>query len=147
MKVIWAVLCQSSVIDRDTNNISLFNVLEELTAISAAPQEGTKGSTPAKGIPYIFDLVTLWSRSMQEIPEQGYGRVRLFTPEGESPLGSEYEVDLTRYLRLRTRLHISGFPLKGEGIYRFVIDGKSETGDWTPMFEVPLRVVITSKKT
>jgi hypothetical protein len=99
------------------------------------------------GIPLILELVTFWSRSRQETPERGYGRARLITPHDEAPLGPDYEVDLTSYLRLRHRMHIAGLPIKGEGIYRFRIDGRDETGDWTPMFEVPLRVVLASAGT
>ena len=37
MKVIWAVLCENSVIDRDTNNVSLLNVLEQMQLVAEPP--------------------------------------------------------------------------------------------------------------
>jgi hypothetical protein len=53
----------------------------------------------------------------------------------------EFEVDLTQYLRVRFRSNIPGLPAGGEGVYRFLLDGKAPDSEWTPMFELPLRVV------
>jgi len=36
--------------------------------------------------------------------------------------------------------------MRGEGIYRFVIEHKEETGEWARKFEVPLRLVYTSSE-
>lgn len=145
MKVIWAILCQSAVIDRYTNNVSLFNVIEEITVTSTPPQEASAGGRMGAAASIVFELVTLWVRSDLEVPERGYGRIRLATPHDQISTGQEFEVDLTQYLRLRHRTHISTLPIGGEGIYRFVIDGRVDTQDWAEMFEVPLRVVIQAE--
>lgn len=145
MKVIWAILCQSTVIDRYTNNVSLLNVLEEITLTSAPPQEASGRKGMGAGASIVFEIVALWVRSDLEVPERGYGRIRLATPDNQISTGQEFEVDLTQYLRLRHRTHISTLPIRGEGIYRFVIDGRTDTQDWVEMFEVPLRVVIQAE--
>ncbi|MFQ5875655.1 MAG: hypothetical protein ACE5JL_17905, partial [Dehalococcoidia bacterium] len=147
LKVIWAVLCQSSVVDRYTINLSLFNIIEEITVASTPPQEPPAGGSLGEGVPAIFELVTLWARSIQEVPERGYGRTRLIVPGDESQMEQEYEVDLTQYLRLRHRMRISGLPIRDQGTHRFVIDGRGESGEWAQMFEVPLRVVIQTQET
>jgi len=158
LKVTWAILCERSVVDGDTNNLSLFNVIEEVIVASTPPQAPPAGESLSEGVSepgprYLglaagsFELVTLWARSTQEAPERGCGRVRLIFPAGESHLGPEYEVDLTRYLRLRHRMRISGLPIRGEGNYRFVTDGRGDSGEWAEMFEVPLRVVIQTEGT
>lgn len=147
MKVIWALLCERSVIDKETNNLSVHNVIEELTVISTPPQGPPVPTGPGEGIAMGFQLVALWTRSLEEVPERGNGRVRLVLPGDESQLGAEYEVDLTQYLRLRYLMHIAGLPMRGEGTYRFVIEGKDEDGQWTPMFEVPLRVIVKTEET
>lgn len=142
MKVIWAILCQNSVIDGDTNNVSLFNVVEELT-LPAPPPEAPRGRQLTVGLTLapLFQLVVLWTRSNQEVPEQARGRVRLLLPNDQEAVNQEFEVDLTQYLRLRNRINIAAFPVGPEGIYRFVVEGMTGTSEWAQMFELPLRVV------
>lgn len=148
MKVIWAVLCQSSAVDGESNNLSLFNIIEEVTITAPPPQEGREiGQLGA--LPMVSELVILWSRSDQSVGEHGLGRLRIMLPEGKEPDDPTYkpqvtpfDVNMTQHLRLRHRLRFMGLPIVGEGIYLFVIDGKSQDGDWEKMFEVPLRVVI-----
>ena len=70
MKVIWAVLCQSAVIDKDTNNVSLLNVIEEVKVPAKPPAELT--ATDLNLIsPATFELVTLWTRSDPGAEERG----------------------------------------------------------------------------
>lgn len=141
MKVIWAVLCQNSVIDRATNAISLFNVIEEIHAAPQPPQEPLMPGTVGKGASIVFQLVTLWVRSNQDAPERGRGRLRLVLPGGESSITGEHEIDLTKFLRLRHITQITTLPIRNEGIYKFVVEGKESNGRWSARFEVPLRVV------
>lgn len=146
MKVIWAVLCLNSVIDRQTNNLSLFNILEEISVLPV-PAQGPQSKGPGDlTFAPTFELVTLWGRSDENVPERGYGRVKLSLPasSSEAPkVAVEYEVDLTKYLRLRQIGRIHGLPAAGEGVYTytFIIEGKNEGQDWSPKFELPLRVV------
>jgi hypothetical protein len=72
MKVIWAVLCQNAVIDKYTNNISLFNIIEEIMVSADVPQEES-GEDFGVGIPVNMELVTLWTRSNQDVRERGHG--------------------------------------------------------------------------
>lgn len=142
MKVIWAVLCQSSAVDRDTNVVSLFNVVEEITFPAPPPEPTPSQQLPAGlNLAPIFQLVVLWTRSDQKIPEQGRGRLRLLRPNNAEALGQEFEVNLTQHLRLRLRIPLAGLPTDGEGIHQFVVEGMTGTSAWTSMFELPLSVV------
>ena len=143
MKVIWGILCQSSVIDRQTNNVSLFNVIEEISIPAQPPQMQPGQPWPTDVAPLMFDLVILWMRSDEDTPERGRGRVRLVVPNQKAPaLGQEFEVDLTNYLRLRMVLKVPGLPAGDLGMYRFIVDGKTDTSDWAEMFELPIRVAL-----
>jgi len=147
LKVIWAILCQSSVTDSGTNNISLFNVVEEIQLPAQPPQ--SLGEAVSRNIsPAVLELVVLWIRSEMEGPERGLGRVRLIQPGGaETTLGQDFEVDLNKFLRLRSRLRLAGLPTSGEGNYLFKLDGKPAGGEWTQMFEFPLRVILQAEDT
>jgi hypothetical protein len=142
LKVIWAILCQSAAIDKDSNNVSLFNVLEEVHVAAELPQEPSPGMEMSGLAPLPSELVTLWERTDPDVPEHGYGRIKLILPNGKSWQAGTHEVDLTRFIRLRSRGSIPGIPIGGEGVYRFVIEGKGEDGEWVQMFELPLQVVV-----
>jgi hypothetical protein len=141
LKVIWAILCERAVVDRETNNISLFNVVEEVAVPAQPPVSLKELGLPHGVVPVVFRLVVLWSRSDQGVPEKGRGRVRVGMPTETIAFGGEFDVDLMEFLRSRAMINLPGLPIGGgDGIYRFLIDGKTNSEDWTQMFELPLRV-------
>ena len=144
MKVIWAILCERVAIDRETNNLSLFNVIEEVT-VPAQPPLSLSEAIPKGVIPATFELVVLWVRSDLDVPERGLGRIRILIPDVSEEITQEYEVDLSQFLRLRARLRLPGIPAGGGGIYSFIIEGKPPGEDWTMMFDLPLRVVLQAQ--
>jgi len=146
VKVIWAVLCQTSVIDKLTNNLSLFNIVEEINVVAEVPQ-ATEGKDNPIRIPIAIELVTLWSRTDREVKERGYGRIKLVQPASEETTTPEYEIDLTEFLRTRNRMRMTTIPIKDNGIYRYIVEGRSDVGEWEQMFEVPLSIVIQKKET
>lgn len=140
MKVIWAILCQGSVLDRDTNNISLFNVIEELQLVATPPVPQTAGASAPIVAPFSMDLVVLFTRSQEEVPEQGRGRFHTVGPSGQQSVPQEIEVDLTKALRNRTTLKLHSFTIIGEGVYRFIIEERKALSEFVTLFELPLRV-------
>lgn len=142
MKVIWAVLCQRSLLDRDTNNISLIDVVEEIQVTAMPPQ--VEPGDPAYQLlaTNVVEFVVLFGRSNFDTPETSRGRVSLKTPSGTSTNAHEFEVDLSHNLKHRFRLKIPGIPIDGEGIYNFLVDCKTGTGDWDEKFVLPLEVKI-----
>jgi hypothetical protein len=143
LKVIWAILCQSSAVDLDSNLVSLFNVVEELT-LPAPPPQTPQGQQLPAGLTLapLFQIVVLWTRSDPEVPEHSKGRLRILLPGGGEATAPEFEVDLTQNPRARHRINLASLPVsRAEGIHRFVIDGMTGTLGWTEMFEVPLSVV------
>lgn len=146
MNVIWAILCERVVIDRDTNNASLFNIIEEVQIPVQPPVNPSELNHPAGVMPVAFELVVLWARADFEVPERGRGRISVTVPGGKDRLLPEFEVDLTQFPRLRTRLRLPGLPVGDTGIYRFVIEGKAGDSQWATMFELPLRVLIQAQE-
>jgi len=57
----WSILCRESSIDSQTNNISLFNILEQV-GIDAEVFAEKKGGA----IPMNLELVTLWEKQVEE---------------------------------------------------------------------------------
>ena len=61
---IWTVLCKTTAIDQQTNNISLFNVVEELRIEVETHDRHAAHPTLSKDlvIPAEMALVSLWKR-------------------------------------------------------------------------------------
>jgi hypothetical protein len=136
---IWSVLCTKAVIDRDSNNITLFEVIEQFTVkLPETPPEGGEGVIPA-----IFELVTLWARDYDDQPEVGQARVVLVRPNGliDDKGARPYEADLTAHRRTRQRMKYAGLLVREAGRHVFRVELRH--GDaWREVAAVPLVVNI-----
>jgi hypothetical protein len=142
---IWTVLCSHVITSRETNNVSLIDVMEELGLDVGV--EGDKKSTDQSVIPLPFRLVlvSLWSRMEDDKPIVGTGKDILLTPSGKTLGEQEFKIDLSNYVRMRTmrRLINLPIPVKESGKYRFqteLLDEESKT--WRVVSNIPLIINI-----
>ena len=143
MNVIWAILCQNVIVSQQSNNISLIEVIDELTVPVPPPQ--TLGESDEEFSATLdFRLTVFWARSDHRIPERGQSRVKLVAPDGRESTPVEQEIDLTQFPRMRSigRMIGSPLPLTQEGQYRFIIEVKTPDSDWQEVSELPLWVAI-----
>ncbi len=77
---VWSVLCTKSSIDSDTNNISLFEILEQIQ-VSQFPEPAGDAITV---VPMPVELVSLWTREPVGEPQQGECRLTMYSPRGKS---------------------------------------------------------------
>lgn len=135
---VWTVISSGVVVDHDTNNISIFNILEEISV----PEDAIKN----EAIGVLVEIVTLWVRSDLSKPEKGTSRIRLLAPNGEVLETAESEVDLATYERLRSRGLFQGLPYQGEGVYRFVLElQEDDKSGWKQVASIPLKVTMVKK--
>jgi hypothetical protein len=121
------------VIDIESQNISLFDVTEQLTLAS----DFFTGHTQ-RNLPIDLEVVSLWTRVRPEQPLRGKARLRFLSP-GESMIHQqEFELDLTQAPRTRSRLRINALPLQGPGQYNFALDVFN--GTWLECARVPLEI-------
>lgn len=103
---IFSVLCSGVSIDIETNALSLFKVLEQLTVYTERDQ-------PLQ-LPIHFELLSLWTRSSAEHPCRGKARVTLIAPSNiRKPV--ELVVDLSQSVNHRTRLISDKLEITGPG--------------------------------
>lgn len=145
---IWTVLCSHVITSRETNNVSLIDVTEELRLDIG--MEGDKKSTDQSVIPLPFKLIlaSLWSRMEDNKPIVGTGRDILLTPSGKILGEQEFRIDLSNRMRMRTmrRLIHLPIPVKESGKYRFrteLLDEENKT--WKAVSNIP--VIINIKVT
>jgi hypothetical protein len=140
MKSPWSVLCQAISIDRFSNAVSLFNVLEEITY---TPQGPLPDPLPALlYIPLNAQVASLWTRDDLDTPEVGRARLRLVSPSGPGPdlkEGGEYEVDLTVAKRHRQVATVATLPWTENGLYYFLVERQAEA-HWEEVGRLPLEV-------
>jgi hypothetical protein len=111
---IWSVLCSRSVIDSETNNVSIQDVIEHII-INAEPTENGF-------LPFPLELITLWGRKELDKPAIGTERVAFVTPSGKSSIISESKIDLSKVERHRHRVRLPGLPLSEGGRYYFKVE-------------------------
>ena len=128
----WSVLAERSLIDRDTNNISL-DVLERIALSDPLPAE------QVLLIPFRFEIVSFWYRRDMQVPARGTARIRHLGSNDDQLSQDEIDLDLFTYPRLRTRIGFLGLPVTSIGIHFFVVDLRDgET--WIEVARVPLEI-------
>lgn len=141
---VWTVLCRASSIDKDSGELSLFQVMEGFT-ISGPLSEALEG-TPTGSLPVApmnILLVSFWVRSDPAKPEKN-ARVRyvMVTPTGKRIAETEASISLHDNQRSRHKLIINHFPIFGkDGTYewRTQVPGK-KSGSWRTVARTPFEV-------
>jgi hypothetical protein len=143
MELAWAVLCRSSSIDRDSNILSLLNVVD---GIDFSPSDDDTPDENIPSLPIEVTAVSLWWRSDLNTEESGYQRVLVKKPDGSFFDLPSHEIKINlagNSRRFRSRVHFGALPYAGTGLYQFIIQYRSqETNDeWQDAGSVPLEIV------
>jgi hypothetical protein len=130
---IWTVACSRGVVDKASNNVSLQNVLEQLTIIGE-PSHDLK-------LRLELAIVSFWIRSNMEQPAFGRVRVTFVSPSGEDLASIESEINMLDHARSRNIMRAGVLPLPEAGYYNFRVDVQHKDSDtWQQVALVPLEV-------
>jgi hypothetical protein len=136
---VWTVLCSRAVIDRDSNNVSLENVIERVT-IEGQPEADA-------ALPLPLDVMTLWTRTAPDQPCQGRMRFECLFPSGAKFGEFTGVVNLQKTGNYRSKVHLPSLPLAETGRYLFVVYlQQPDTTDWRQVASIPLNVVSVPAK-
>jgi hypothetical protein len=132
----WTTVCQKSIIDRDSNNISL-DILEQVSVSMPPIPEGKDVII----LPISIEIVSLWYREMNEKGSKGNGRIKIFDPKNNEVGSADIDIDLTNSHRHRTRIRLDGLPILKDIVSQtFHITTEIESNDkWTEVARVPLQ--------
>ena len=134
---VWSVLCSKASVDRHSNNVSLFEVIESLQFTTAAPF-----NFPVN-LPFEGTLVTLWARQRRDQPVTGEMRVRLLAPNGDQLGTFTLEVDLVRTVQNRVFSSISGLRIGGEGVHELEVAWRADArADWHVATSLPFEIAV-----
>lgn len=133
---VWTVLCKDFVIDSTSQNVTIFQTLEQIALVRDAE---VADQLPDK-IQMDFVLLTLWTRSQRDVPESFKMRYVFKGADGKEIGSQEFSIDLTKYVRHRVFARLQGISFVGFGRYTFVVQKQSESGRWVKVAVVPLEV-------
>jgi hypothetical protein len=139
MKNIWSVLCQESSVDSNTNKISLFNCIDELTVNFVKREEI---NDKPKNIPFSFDLVSLWTKEIDEL-DVFKMLIQFFDPNGKELKFFEQDVSFEKgKKRLRAIIKINGFVITSDGTYKVKLSYKQNDNEkYKLVSELPFDVM------
>jgi hypothetical protein len=131
---VWSIICSNSIIDKDSNNISINNVFERLEIFT----------TPVEGgvLPIHMEFITSWIRHEVAESETGNSRIRFVSPSNKMLTTNELRIDLSKSERTRNRLVFNGLPLGESGRYHFLVDLQIDN-EWQQVASIPLSVKFT----
>jgi len=129
---IWSVLCLKSIVDSDTNLISLFEIIEELTIQSYTET----GITPVE-----FEITTCWFRENAGKEKEYEYKISLITPLGKDKGGPDIQLQLKKGIqRIRSRTRFQAFPVEELGIYWFKVSLKGAKGKYREVASIPITI-------
>jgi len=134
---LWSLLCVSTSIDNQSNNISLYNIVEEVSVKKAKYIDSKEILLPVN-----LNFVSLWKKLDDSVQENFEQKIILESPSGEELGGSTHSFSFKENLkRMRVIVKIDGLKLVGGGEYLFKIGLRGEgEKDFKEFAIVPLGI-------
>ncbi len=148
---VWSMLCQTSSIDYQTNEVSLLRIIEEFNLEAQAKDEDTKRKLEnmekeAIEFPINVQLFSMWQREekMPEKSDKARIKVVWIDPRGQELQSLEYDLQIPEdKIRMRYRINLGSIKLSVDGRYKFrVALGKEGSSEFEQVVEIPVDVKI-----
>jgi hypothetical protein len=119
----FSFLCASSSVDRDSNNLSIFNIIEEISVGRENIVQVKVGETFEDAIDIPLELVMTWEQvSNIDVPLSSEVKTKILCPNGDEKDYISFPFSFERgKKKLRLRLQTRGLPFAGYGAYIFKI--------------------------
>jgi hypothetical protein len=137
---LWSILCAGSSLDKESNNLTLYNVIEQLTI--SRPKTVAE-NTPIQ-LPLYMELITTWKKIFPEDFVESEIKIDIVAPNGKilSEINYNFEIPKDKQ-RHRQITKMSGFAVTDAGEYLFRIHARETKKDnFVSVGEVPLLVVV-----
>jgi len=143
MKNVWSIACKNSLVDQDTNSLSLLETLDELNI----KYKDALNLKIVKTIPLSFHIVSLWfdedlkqERKFQlliEIIDSQNKKLKSFEQECVFPAGKK---------RFRVITKINGWGFRGGGVYKIKLKYKSTKKPYQLVSVIPIDLNLVRQK-
>lgn len=132
MKHLWSIICNRLIIDEQTNNATIIDILEEIKIKKEFLQN-------RKELPFFFNFVSLWFvEDKDECEKETNVIIEFYDPNNNKLNDFNFSFALPqRKKRIRTNVKFDRFLLNGSGTYRIKVKQ-----DNTEVAEIPLEIII-----
>lgn len=136
MKHVWSVICKKSVIDSETNNITLNEVLEKITFSFSNKDLINKNVN----FPFDFEIISYFIAAKKG--EEGNVEIELLNPDKETVGKFKQKIKFPMdKLRLRVRIKTPGITVGKSGEYLFKVKMRGLNEDkLRTVAEIPLNI-------
>ncbi len=148
-KALWSIICKNASVDQQTNQLSIFNVLEEVsinkTQSSALPGQETGHSQDKILVPFEHSLVVLLERNISETEDEFISTlvIEIIDSENKVLIPSENQIKFeTGKSRLRIIITLNVFAATKPGVYTYKISEKRPDGSLEKKSDISLNVKI-----
>lgn len=139
----WSVLSSSSIVDQDSNNLSLINTIEQI-AFDAQLGSGETFNKEGEVIPFNMVITTRLRKLIPaNLSVKGSLKIDFVDPK-HSQMGTfsqdfEMGADIKN---IRIRSGIAGLKVTESGLYHFEIYLKEEDMDYEKIYSLPLEMIL-----
>jgi hypothetical protein len=138
MKNIWSVIFNRAVVDENTNSMSLFDCVEEITVNFSKPEEI---SAPQKNIPINFTIISLWSDNNVSKDRKFEYLLEIIDPQDKKINEfTNFPIIEKGKKRLRTIVQMNGMGITSEGEYTLVVKYKKDSDKFVIASKIPLDI-------
>ena len=140
---IWSVICKKSIVDSQTNIISLLEIIEVLDVNVVLPPNLDPKSNI--NIPIEFEFVTMWQRDFVNKEENFDTQIVVTDPKGTQLNAINGKMNMPiNMMRLRSITRISGLGLTDSGNYTLFLKMKQQNDkNYKAVTAIPLEVKLT----
>ncbi|MCX6702596.1 MAG: hypothetical protein NTW60_01900 [Candidatus Wolfebacteria bacterium] len=116
----WSIICSGVSIDQQSNNLSLFNIIEQIRIPKNHLVEIKEGGEKKLVIPVPFNLINLWSRASSDVAEKVDVEIKLIDPSGKARKVGAFTLKFdSKIERIRSKSQYSGIKASSSGVYTF----------------------------
>lgn len=138
---LWSVLCQNAIIDKRSNNLTLYSILEEIKGVVPL---SSKNKGDVTFLPIPAQLITSLVRSNPDEPEENIDiGINLKSPDGrEFKIENVAKSNLIDHTRSRHIISLENIPYTVAGVYWLHIQVTAK-GKRKQVAKIPLEINIT----
>lgn len=151
IKHVWSILCQSSVVDQQSNNLSIHQVLEQLNVDLSEKDRKLLNNDPKVdkviGVPFNFQVISMWQSLNNKINPVANAEIELYDPIGQSLQKIEFKLQFEKDKpRMRSIISSPILRITNKGLYIFKVRIKEgDTNTFSEVAEIPLEVRVNNK--
>ena len=149
LKHIWSVLCRRAIVDSSSNNLTISEVIEELT-VNLQIKNIKDSTLKSFNVPFEFEVVSFWKNDGENIDKSEYEcEIEIDNPKGKKIRSLPQKIKFpTGIKRLRTILRANGIIVEDSGEYSLKVNVKEKREKkYKTVAELPLMINIIKKET